>query len=127
MRQYAGTPNLIRAGRAILDLGPRAVVIKKGEHGALLLTPDGPAAVPAFPTRDVRDPTGAGDSFAGGVLGYLSAQGRTDFDSLRHALVRGTVAASFAIEDFSLRRVERLTRAEIDQRVKQFVRMLRFD
>ena len=126
-RQLTGRMNLMEAGEAILKLGPKFVIIKKGEHGALLLTSDGPAAVPAFPTKNVRDPTGAGDSFAGGVLGYLSAQGRTDFDTLRQALVRGTVAASFAIEDFSVRRVEKLTRAEIDQRVNEFVRMLRFD
>ena len=126
-RQLTGRMNLMEAGESILAMGPKFVIIKKGEHGALLLTPDGPAAVPAFPTKNVRDPTGAGDSFAGGVLGYLSAQGRTDFDTLRHALVRGTVAASFAIEDFSVRRVEKLTRAEIDQRVNEFARMLRFD
>ena len=126
-RQLTGRINLMEAGESILAMGPKFVIIKKGEHGALLLTPDGPAAVPAFPTKTVRDPTGAGDSFAGGCLGYLSAQGRTDFDTLRHALVRGTVAASFVIEDFSLRRVEKLTRAEIDLRVKQFVRMLRFE
>jgi len=125
-RQLTGRMNLMEASEAILKLGPKFVIIKKGEHGALLLTPDGPTAIPAFPTKNVRDPTGAGDSFAGGVLGYLSAQGRTDFDALRHALVRGTVAASFAIEDFSVRRVEKLTRAEIDQRVTEFVRMLRF-
>jgi len=126
-RQLTGQLNLMEAGESILARAPKFVIIKKGEHGALLLTPDGLAAVPAFPTKIVHDPTGAGDSFAGGCLGYLSAQGRTDFDTLRQALVRGTVAASFVIEDFSLRRVEKLTRAEIDQRVKQFVRMVRFE
>lgn len=126
-RQLTGRLNLMEAGETILGMGPKFVIIKKGEHGALLLTLDGPAAVPAFPTKMVHDPTGAGDSFAGGVLGYLSAQGRTDFDTLRNALVHGTVAASFVIEDFSLRGVEKLTRMEIDQRVNQFVRMLRFE
>ena len=126
-RQLTGRMNLMEAGESILAMGPKFVIIKKGEHGALLLTIDGLAAVPAFPMKTVHDPTGAGDSFAGGCLGYLSAQGRTDFDTLRDALVRGTVAASFAIEDFSVRRLEKLSRAEIDQRVKQFVRMLRFE
>lgn len=126
-RQLTGRMNLMEAGEAILEMGPKFVIIKKGEHGALLLTPEGPAAVPAFPTRIVHDPTGAGDSFAGGCLGYLSEQGRADFNALRQALVRGTVAASFVIEDFSLRRVEKLTRDEVDQRVNQFVRMLRFE
>jgi sugar/nucleoside kinase (ribokinase family) len=75
----------------------------------------------------VRDPTGAGDSFAGGMLGYLASLGRWDFEALRQSLVRGTVAASFTIEDFSLRRLQRLTRAEFDERLSWFVRMLRFD
>ena len=125
-RQLTGRMNLMEAGEAILAMGPQFVIIKKGEHGALLLTSEGPAAVPAFPSKTVHDPTGAGDSFAGGCLGYLSEQGRADFDALRHALVRGTVAASFVIEDFSLRRVEKLTRAEVDRRVNEFVRMLTF-
>lgn len=126
-RQLTGCVNLIEAGEAVLDIGPQFVIIKKGEHGALLITPDGPFAIPAYPTKLVRDPTGAGDSFAGGVLGYLADQGCHDVDTLRRAMVRGTVAASFTIEDFSLGRVKDLTRDEIDQRVDHFVSMLRFD
>ena len=126
-RQLTVKTNLMEAGEIILSLGPRFVMIKKGEHGGLLVSSDGVAAVPGYPTTRVKDPTGAGDTFAGGILGYLSSCGRTDFNALRGALVRGTVAASFVIEDFSLRRVEKLTRAEIDQRVDQFVRMLRFE
>jgi len=126
-RQLTGVVNLIEAGEAILNLGPQFVIIKKGEHGALLVTGEGPTAIPAFPTKAVRDPTGAGDSFAGGVMGYLAEQGRYDTDVLRRALVRGTVAASFAIEDFSLGRVRNLTRAEVNQRVDQFVNMLHFE
>lgn len=125
-RQFTGKTNLFEAGENILSFGPRFVMIKKGEHGGLLVSGDGVAAVPGYPTTRVKDPTGAGDTFAGGILGYLSACGRTDFGALRNALVHGTVAASFVIEDFSLRRVEKLTRAAIDQRVKEFVRMLRF-
>ncbi len=126
-RQLTERANLIEAGEAILALGPTFVMIKKGEHGVLLVTGDGPAALPAFPTKDVRDPTGAGDSFAGGVMGYIAQQGKGDSRTLKRAMVHGTVAASFAIEDFSLRRVERLTRAEIDRRVDRFVGMLRVD
>lgn len=126
-RQLTERTNLVEAGEWILERGPKFVVIKKGEHGALLVARGGVAAVPAFPTKVVRDPTGAGDSFAGGFMGYLDHQGEADFDRLRHALVRGTVAASFAIEDFSVRRVEKLARAEVDDRVKKFAAMLRFE
>jgi sugar/nucleoside kinase (ribokinase family) len=126
-RQLTGSVNLIEAGEAILKLGPSFAMIKKGEHGAMLVTAEGPVVIPAYPTKNVRDPTGAGDSFAGGVLGYISAQGKDDPGTLRRAMVHGTIAASFAIEDFSLGRVEKLTRAEIDGRVDEFVNMLRVD
>jgi sugar/nucleoside kinase (ribokinase family) len=126
-RQLTGRTNLIDAGDAILEFGPRFVMIKKGEHGALLVTPEGPASLPAFPTKRVRDPTGAGDSFAGGALGYLCAKGEADSDTLRRSMVHGTVAASFAIEDFSVARVQNLSRKEMDQRVGRFETMLRFD
>lgn len=126
-RQLTDRVNLIEAGEAMLDLGPEFIMIKKGEHGALLVSSSGAVAIPAFPTKDVRDPTGAGDSFAGGVIGYLSAQGKHDPDTLRNAMVRGTVAASFTIEDFSLRRVQHLTRDEIDQRVDRFINLLRLE
>lgn len=127
VRQLTDLTNLIAAGERIIGLGPRFVIIKKGEHGALLVSEHGPVAVPAFPAKEVRDPTGAGDSFAGGVLGYLDEQDNDDIETLRRALVHGTVSASFAIEDFSLRRVEKLTRSEINRRVDQFVNMLRFE
>jgi sugar/nucleoside kinase (ribokinase family) len=126
-RQLTGKINLVDAGESVIGLGPRFVIIKKGEHGALLLSGEGAVAVPAFPTKDVRDPTGAGDSFAGGVLGYLAARREYDFDALRHALAHGTVAASFTIEDFSLRRLERLTRPELHRRLNDYMGMLRFE
>ena len=126
-RDLTGRRNLVEAGEAVLNLGPEFAIIKKGEHGALLVTADGVTAIPAFPTKDVRDPTGAGDSFAGGVLGYLNAEGECGTPTLRRAMVRGTVAASFAIEDFSLGRVLTLTREEIDERVAQFIAMLRIE
>ena len=126
-RALTGKVNLIEAGEAILDMGPKFAILKKGEHGALLVTAEGTTAVPAFPTKLVRDPTGAGDSVAGGVLGYLSAQDQTDYSTLRRSLVRGTVAASFVIEDFSLKRVRDLSRDELDGRVSRFVEMLRIE
>lgn len=126
-RQLTEKTNLIAAGEAILDLGPKFTMIKKGEHGSLLVTADGAFALPAYPTKLVRDPTGAGDSFAGGVLGLLAERGNHDTESLRRAMLHGTVAASFAIEDFSLRRVRNLIRAEVNQRVDRFASMLRFD
>lgn len=127
-RQLTGQVNLIEAGEAILGFGPKFVMIKKGEHGAMLVTQDGPFAIPAYPSKQVRDPTGAGDSFAGGVLGYLDSEGgKFDTDTLRRAMIRGTIAASFTIEDFSLERVKNLSRAEIDRRVDEFVNMLRVE
>jgi sugar/nucleoside kinase (ribokinase family) len=126
-RMLTGRMNLIEAGEEILRYGPRFVMIKKGEHGAVMVTGDHAVGVPAFPAKIVHDPTGAGDTFAGGVLGHLAAEGKTDVATLRQALVRGTVMASFTIEDFSLRRLERLTDADIQDRVDQYVHMLRFD
>jgi len=126
-RQLTGKMNLLEAGEQILSLGPRFVMIKKGEHGGILVSRDGVAALPGHPTTRVKDPTGAGDTFAGGILGYLASCGRADFPALRNALVRGTVAASFVIEDFSVRRVEKLSRAELDRRVAEYVAMLRFE
>jgi sugar/nucleoside kinase (ribokinase family) len=126
-RQLTGQVNLIEAGESILAMGPTFVIIKKGEHGAMLLTAEGPTVIPAYPTKEVKDPTGAGDSFAGGVLGCLAARGGCDRETLRQAMVYGTVAASFAIEDFSLRRMQALTRREMDQRAEAFKRMLRLE
>lgn len=126
-RQLTDKTNLIEAGESILGFGPKFAMIKKGEHGAMLVTADRVVAIPAFPTKKVCDPTGAGDSFAGGVLGYLASEGRQDAEALAGAMVRGTVAASFAIEDFSLRRVQSVTRSEIDGRVDSFLNMLRLE
>ncbi len=126
-RTLTGKAHLIDAGEVILAMGPKFVMIKKGEHGAMLVTPEGPVTIPAFPTKDVRDPTGAGDSFAGGTLGYLTAKGQHDPQTLAHAMVRGTVAASFTIEDFSLGRVKNLTTDQLNQRVDKFLGMLRFE
>jgi sugar/nucleoside kinase (ribokinase family) len=116
--------SLVDAGRRVLAMGPKFVVLKKGEHGAMLVTPMEIVALPAFPTDRVVDPTGAGDSFAGGMMGYLATRQRLDGPTLRRALAYGTVTASFNVEDFSLNRFEQITRADIDARYKQYQTML---
>ena len=126
-RQLTEKRDLIQAAEAMLSMGPRFVVIKKGEHGAMLFTGDGPIVLPAFPTPNVKDPTGAGDSFAGGMLGYITSQGNDDPETLRRAMVRGMVVASFTIEDFSLRRLEALTRERLNARTDQYLSMLNID
>jgi len=106
-RQFAQTFSIIRAAKEILALGPAALVIKRGEHGAMLFTRDGGAFwSPAYPMEKVQDPTGAGDAFAGGLVGHLASAGRSDSDELRRAVVHGTVAASFAVETFSVDGIE---------------------
>lgn len=114
--------NAISAARRILELGPAFVVVKKGEHGAVLVHRDGTATIPAFPAdeRHVIDPTGAGDSFAGGMMGHLAAAGATDFRSIQTALAWGTVMASFTIESFSMDRLLRLDQMQIDKRMADF-------
>jgi cytidine kinase len=118
--------NLIRAGWKVLDLGPRFVIIKKGEHGAMFLSRTESYVMPAFPVADVVDPTGAGDSFAGGFMGYLASVGKTDPATLKTAMAYGTVVASLNVEDFSLRRFQRTTRDEIDRRLETYRTMLTF-
>jgi sugar/nucleoside kinase (ribokinase family) len=128
IRQLTGEPNLARAARAVMAHGPRAVVAKQGEYGAALFTEDGFFALPGFPLEDVRDPTGAGDSFAGGFLGYLdSVDGDLDGASLRRAMGYGTVLASFNVEQFGTERVAGLTREEIDERFAELHAMTRFE
>jgi len=128
IRQLTGESNLARAARAVMARGPRAVVAKQGEYGAALFTEEGFFALPGFPLEDVRDPTGAGDSFAGGFLGYLdSHDGDLDEASLRRAMGYGTVLASFNVEEFGTERVSRLTREEIDERLAKLHAMTQFE
>ncbi len=122
-----GERNMVVAAQKIVDMGPKFVVIKKGEHGCMLLHEDGVAALPAFPASKVVDPTGAGDSFAGGMMGYLAEADRTDLATLKRALAYGTIVASYNIESFSLERLKTLCRTEIDQRLAQFADAVRFD
>ncbi len=126
-RQLTGKVNLIEAAEGLLAMGPKFAVVKKGEHGALLLTQSGPTVIPAYPTKNVKDPTGAGDSFAGGMLGYLAETVDITDEALRRAIVRGTVVASITIEDFSLNRIGVATKDEVDQRIAEFVKMLRVE
>lgn len=118
--------NLVRAGHTILGMGPKFVVIKKGEHGAMFFSEHEMYVMPAFPTEKVLDPTGAGDSFAGGMMGHLASIGRFDPQALKEALAYGTVTASFTVEDFSLDRLEKLDRSMVDQRFKEYRQMLSF-
>ncbi|MBV8313843.1 MAG: hypothetical protein JOZ53_02800 [Planctomycetaceae bacterium] len=118
--------NLVRAGWKVLDLGPRFVIVKKGEHGSMFLSPHETYTMPAFPLADVVDPTGAGDSFAGGFMGYLASTGRTDHAALKTAMAYGTVVASLNVEDFSLRRFQRTDREEIDRRLATYRAMMSF-
>jgi sugar/nucleoside kinase (ribokinase family) len=126
-RQLAGEPNLVRAARAIADMGPQVVVVKRGEYGALMLTRDGFFVAPAYPLDSVFDPTGAGDTFAGGFMGYLASREVTDRANMRRAVVYGSVMASFTVEDFSLNRLVRLEPHEIEKRVAAFHDLMRVE
>jgi len=126
-RMLAGEPNLIRAARKIHGWGPRVVVVKRGEYGALMVTRERFFFVPAYPLESVFDPTGAGDTFAGGFMGVLAGGDATDEAALRRAIVYGSVIASFTVEDFSLNRLKRLTRAEIDERYRAFQEMMQIE
>ena len=119
-RLLTGEPNVIRAGLEIARMVRRFVVVKKGEHGSLLLTDDRVRPLPSYPALDVVDPTGAGDSFAGGMMGHLAAENRTDAGALRQAVVCGTVAASFCLEGFSLNRFQQIGPTDIDERIREF-------
>ena len=121
-----GEPNLVRAGHRVRELGPRFVVIKKGEHGAMFFSQHETYVLPAFPTPDVVDPTGAGDSFAGEMMGYLAEQGNFEPKTLKEALAYGTLAASFTVEDFSLDRLRKIEREDLEQRRVEYRRMLSF-
>ena len=124
-----GVRNAISAGRRILGYGPKFAVVKKGEHGAVLVHRDGVAVVPAFPAEEdmVVDPTGAGDTFAGGFMAHLARAGKHDFDTMRHAMAWGTVLASFTIEAFGLDRLARLDAGQVADRYRAFRAMTAFD
>jgi sugar/nucleoside kinase (ribokinase family) len=126
-RELSGEWNLVRAARAIRAMGPRTLVVKKGEHGVLLFGEEGAFAAPALPLEAVLDPTGAGDTFAGGFLGYLASTGQEGDAALRRAVIMGSTMASFCVEAFSLDRLLTLTRAEVDARYRAFEDLTRFE
>ncbi|MBI2675782.1 MAG: sugar kinase [Candidatus Aenigmarchaeota archaeon] len=125
-RQLFSTPNLIAAGRRALAYGPGACIIKKGEHGVLLFTEKEIFSLPGYPLETVRDPTGAGDSFAGGLAGFLAKAGAMDEKALRKAMVYGSAIASYTVEGFGLDRLRSLTNPDIQQRYKEFEKIVRF-
>jgi sugar/nucleoside kinase (ribokinase family) len=126
-RQLTEQPNLVRAARWILDRGPGHVIIKKGEHGAFMFTRNTVFFAPAYPLENVFDPTGAGDSFAGGFMGYLARTGDLSEGNLRRAVVYGSAMGSFAVEAFSIKRFLDVTPDEIRERVAEFHRLVAFD
>jgi sugar/nucleoside kinase (ribokinase family) len=120
-RQYGETHNLRAAARAIIELGPRAVIVKKGEHGVVLISDRGIFGAPAMLLEDVTDPTGAGDSFAGGFMGYLAETGDTSFAGIKRAMVHGTAVASFTVESLGVERLASITRDDVEARYREFL------
>lgn len=125
-RMLAREPNLVKAAKLIRKMGPRIIIIKKGEHGAVMVSDGTFFWAPAYPLENAFDPTGAGDTFAGGFMGYLAKMGKVDDDTLRQAVVYGSIFASFAVEKFSLDRIRDLHEEEIRQRFTEFQAMTRF-
>jgi sugar/nucleoside kinase (ribokinase family) len=125
-RQLTGEHNLLRAAKAVFKMGPRTLVVKRGEHGALMIHDKFIFSVPAFPLEEVRDPTGAGDSFAGGFMGYLASVGRINERTLRSAMVYGSVVGSFTVERFGVERLASVTRREIAARARLFSKLTAF-
>ena len=125
-RQLTGEHNLFRAARHVFQMGPKTLIIKRGENGAIMVHKDFVFAVPAFPLEEVQDPTGAGDTFAGGFMGYLASRGRISEPVLRSAMVYGSVLASFTVERFGVERLATVTRRQIVARARQFARITTF-
>jgi sugar/nucleoside kinase (ribokinase family) len=127
VRQFTGEPNLVKACRQILALGPQTLVVKRGEYGVLMITRDAIFAAPAYPLENVFDPTGAGDTFAGGFLGYLASRSEIHDRELRRAIVFGSVLASFTVEKFSLDRLREISLTEVHERYQDFRALTHFD
>ena len=126
-RQLSGEWNIVKAARAIRDMGPHTLIVKKGEHGVLMFSQQGAFAAPAYPLETVFDPTGAGDTFGGGFLGYLAGTANHADDGLRQAVVMGSTLASFCVEAFSIDRLVELKREDLDQRFRQFKDLTHFE
>lgn len=127
VRQLAGEANLVKASRAVLAMGPKTLVVKRGEYGVLVFNEHSVFSAPAYPLEEVFDPTGAGDTFAGGFMGYLAATNSLTDETIRKATVFGSVMASFTVEDFSLDRLRRLTWADIEERFRLFQALTSFE
>jgi sugar/nucleoside kinase (ribokinase family) len=126
-RQLTGEYSLINAAHKILTMGPQFLIIKKGEHGALLFDKERMFFAPALPLADVVDPTGAGDTFAGGFIGYIAKTGDISFDNFKRAVIYGSALASFCVQDFGTKKMETLTYSEVHDRIDKFVNLTRFE
>jgi sugar/nucleoside kinase (ribokinase family) len=126
-RELTNEYSLVRAANKILKTGPKYLIIKKGEHGALLFHENHVFFAPALPLEDVFDPTGAGDTFAGGFMGHIAKTKDISFDNMKTAIIMGSAMASFCVEKFGTQRLTEITRAEIDQRLEEFVELVNFD
>lgn len=126
-RQLSGEYSLVKAAKKIIAMGPKVLIIKKGEHGALLFNENEVFFAPALPLEEVFDPTGAGDTFAGGFVGYLAKSDDTSFENMKRAIIYGSAMASFCVEKFGSVRIENLSETEINNRVQQFVDLVQFD
>jgi len=125
-RQLSGEYSLVKAANKILTMGPKALIVKKGEHGALLFEGDKMFFAPALPLAEVFDPTGAGDTFAGGFIGHIAKTGDTSFEGMKRAIIHGSAMASFCVERFGIERLKSLTQEEIVERVNVFRELVRF-
>lgn len=126
-RQLSGEYSLVKAANKILNMGPKFLIIKKGEHGALLFNENHVFFAPALPLEDVFDPTGAGDTFAGGFIGYLAKTKDISFDNMKTAIIVGSAMASFCVEKFGPSRLKEISKEDIDERIQQFVQLVNFD
>lgn len=126
-RQLSGEYSLVKASKVIRAMGPKYLIIKKGEHGALLFHHDNVFFAPALPLEEVFDPTGAGDTFAGGFMGYLAATDNISFDNMKRAIIAGSALASFCVEKFGTERLTEISRMEVEQRIEQFVALTNFE
>lgn len=126
-RQLSGVSSLVKAAKVIRDMGPKYLIIKKGEHGALLFHEDKVFAAPALPLEEVFDPTGAGDTFAGGFMGYIASSGDISFDNMKRAIIAGSALASFCVEKFGTEKLTNISAEDMENRIQQFVSLANFD
>lgn len=126
-RQITGEYSLVKAAKKILQMGPRFLIVKKGEHGALLFNENNVFFAPALPLDDVFDPTGAGDTFAGGFIGHIAKTGNTSFENMKTAIIVGSAMASFCVEKFGVQRLKEISKKDIDERLQEFVQLVNFD